>query len=369
VPTATPTPSPAPTAAPVTPANAYFHLFDLQTRYYFHQLTEPEQAVFAALYDGIMAFETDIDIPACTGQELDNAVFVLQYDCPELFQTSQAYQKYYREPDTFFRVSPEYLLDAAQYQTDMAALLKGVDEMRNAGDFGGTQLSRELSIYRAILQSSSYSLDLPFCDRTYAPLLLGYAKCDGYSKALSFALRYYGIPCAEVCGDAYDSQDPGGDTEHGWNYVSIDQKWYQCDITWDDGADGDPAEPIDFLPFCNLTDARMLYSRTVWPMFTAWKLPVCGSTDAYYYRDSGVMIGPGADFSAAFGDALSQAYQKQESAVTFVFERSAEFEAALSSIENDAQSWRSGGAQLRGFSYLYSTEGLAICLSGLSYYP
>lgn len=56
--------------------------------------------------------------------------------------------------------------------------------------------------------------------------------CDGYTKAFKCLADMAGIDCLIMQGTATNSN---GQTEsHAWNTVSIDNKWYLLDTTWDD---------------------------------------------------------------------------------------------------------------------------------------
>ena len=47
--------------------------------------------------------------------------------------------------------------------------------------------------------------------------------CVGYSKLMKAFCDYYGISCTLVSG-----------TDHMWNTIQINGKWYALDVTWDD---------------------------------------------------------------------------------------------------------------------------------------
>ena len=82
----------------------------------------------------------------------------------------------------------------------------------------------------------------------YAALIDGTAICEGLSKAYQLLLYRAGINCGLVTG-------PG----HMWNYVNIDGRWYQTDITW---ADLDvPNSPLYL--FYNQTSEIIAKSRNV----------------------------------------------------------------------------------------------------------
>ncbi len=53
--------------------------------------------------------------------------------------------------------------------------------------------------------------------------------CAGYSRILQCALNSVGIDCKYISGNT----DSERDSNHSWNQVKIDGKWYNTDITWD----------------------------------------------------------------------------------------------------------------------------------------
>ena len=350
------------------PSSVYFSMFDPGTRYYYQQLTAKEQAVFTAIYDGMMRFEEEIEFsPTCTGEELTRVMFVLYNDCPELLQLSLQYGKRYRDPDAFFSITMQYTMEETQFQAVIQQTISAVDEMQNAADFGQTDVSRELSIYRNILARCAYNADQPFSDRACGPLVYGYGKCDGYANALTFALRYYGIPSTLICGTGYQLDSPDGAQDHCWNYVMIDRQWYQCDSTWDDAGSGTIPVQADFLPFFNLTDERMLWEHSIDPPFTDWHLPVCDSTDAYYYANHGVFVKQDDDFANVLSLALTQAYQNQSDSIGIAFAAQDDYRSAYAALQSAVQAWRYGNVQIRGISYTYSNEGLVLYLYDIAF--
>lgn len=71
-------------------------------------------------------------------------------------------------------------------------------------------------------------------DEEWAHSLIGiveYGKvvCEGYAKMYTYLSSLYGLECFTVLG----TSDGVG---HAWNYVSIDDKYYPVDLTWDDSS-------------------------------------------------------------------------------------------------------------------------------------
>ena len=55
------------------------------------------------------------------------------------------------------------------------------------------------------------------------PLLQGMSLCSGYSDAMKIYLDRLNIPNYKI-----------SNTDHIWNFVNLDGKWYHLDLTWDD---------------------------------------------------------------------------------------------------------------------------------------
>ena len=53
------------------------------------------------------------------------------------------------------------------------------------------------------------------------------AVCEGYAKCFEYLLDLAGIPNIYILGT-------GAKEAHAWNAVEIENRWFLCDITWDD---------------------------------------------------------------------------------------------------------------------------------------
>jgi len=85
-------------------------------------------------------------------------------------------------------------------------------------------------IYDAVLSVLSPKKDGPISYTAYA-IFDGISVCDGYAMNLSYLATLYG----------YDNYIVKG-SNHAWNIVKIDGKWYEFDPTWDD----DPVREYKF---------------------------------------------------------------------------------------------------------------------------
>ena len=349
--------APLPTVSPVlvTPASSVFSLYPADTRYLFQQLTGAQQQVFSRIYDGIAAFQPSIPLDtACTETDLKRVMHVVFSDCPELFQVSSRFQYRSNPLSQVTDVTPSYQMAQQTYRDTLDQTLAAIDALRQLPDFGAGAYENELAIYRRIRSICVYDDEKPFSGCAFSPFLNGYAKCDGYSRALMLALRLYAIPSFMVSGMATPPNDPEAPALHSWNYVMIDKQWYQCDITWDDAqiAATDTAL-ADFLPFFNIPDNKMMRSRTIDPEDASWVLPACTGTAANYYTRRGNILTAGADLSSEVPALLTNAYQRNATVLPLLFTAEEDYARMKAQQSPILQQWQNGSVYLNRWHYLY----------------
>lgn len=66
----------------------------------------------------------------------------------------------------------------------------------------------------------------------YGALINGKCVCEGYARAFKYLLDGLGIESTMVIGKGINSS--GQSENHAWNYVKLENNWYEVDCTWDD---------------------------------------------------------------------------------------------------------------------------------------
>ena len=130
-----------------------------------------------------------------------------------------------------------------------------------------TEYEKELYLHDAIAGIASYA-EGDNAHNAYGALVDGIAVCEGYAEALQYLLHRVGIRSFIIIGDA------GG--PHAWNMVRIDGKYYHVDLTWDDQDEN------TYYAYFNITDRQLQQDHTIGA--TAYTLPACTATDAFYYN-------------------------------------------------------------------------------------
>jgi len=186
--------SPALAGSPM-PQSAMFRLYPVHVRYYYHQLTNNQKAVFAQMYDAICSFNDQVDLdPAypCDAEEMNHVIDVIWNDCPEPFQRAAKYSCG-TWIDRVVSVLFTYDMDAAQYEKDYRALVSALRGIARLPGFHGDEYDQQLAIYRHIIDLSDYRMNELYSTKAAGPLVYGYGQCEGYAEALCIALRFYGL--------------------------------------------------------------------------------------------------------------------------------------------------------------------------------
>lgn len=369
--------SPLPAPAAPTPSAAQIEwdgqiqngIPSMEDTYFIWNMPEEERELCIGIYQGIMAFDEEIKFPAPVDENtLSDAMWLLSYDCPELFQISGDYSYYVREdmPEKVLSVKPTYILSETEYAQASANIKDKLTNWLEAAK-GLDEFEKERLIYDSIIQCCDYREDGVHAGTAYGALVLGQARCEGYSKALCMALRAADIPCLILTGEAWSLEEENAQPEkHAWNVARIGRNYYEMDITWDD-SDGQLPQGTCYAYF-NLTDKEMYLSRRLDDIYEGWGLPVCDDTVQNYYVRNGAFFKDGVDLKAAFSDALNAAYENGETMVMARVETDEQMEEIQDHLKAWMENWMNR-RRLSSVSYNWMTyKGSRVfCILGLTY--
>lgn len=315
---------------------------DFNSKYFLKQLSEEDQRICAQMYAGISNFEQEIRFSAPVSEKkLKTLMWLLSYDCPELFQINGEYSYFVQEnkPDLALSIQPTYIFTREAYIDAQKKLQDIIDRLQEeaAGLSGGFE--KQLLFYQSIIARCTYREDGAYDGTAYGALVLGYARCEGYSKALTLLLREAGIVCLTLTGEAWSADDSQtrAPQKHAWNVACIDGAYYQMDVTWDD-SDGMLPESSCYA-YLNLTDEEIYQSRTLDTLYDALDLPVCDDNASNYYVKTGAYIPDGADIEEALHLALDEACEKGNTSVSIRLATDAQLAELISHLEKWMTSW------------------------------
>lgn len=211
-------------------------------------------------------------------EEVNTVMDAYRRDYVQHFWIANSYGFSYNST-TVLSVSLRYLYDAdasaaanAQLETAVADALSGVDPSMS-------ELELELYLHDYLCSTVEYA-DGDNAHNAYGALVEHTAVCEGYAEAFQLLLYRVGIPAFTAIGSS-DNPSTGMSEGHEWSYAKIGGKWYHVDVTWDDQGD-------IFHRYFNMSDALVLEDHRIDE--TAYALPVCDSTDAFYFNTFGTTL-------------------------------------------------------------------------------
>ena len=223
-------------AYPEEPASPAWRVYDPSLHWMYAQLTSREKRAFSARYDAAAMGDVslwDLSGLGLSAYEEERVMLALLQDCPELMMCS---------PEIPVLGFYAVLEDAQWFQNNAQgnrALLDACRERLNAlkqsDAWGTTNLDHERAWDALMVKGTEYLLDddgpegsrhLTSDVRAACSVILNRtAVCEGFARSTQLALRFFGISCLYVSGDA-------GGGGHAWNYVCLDGAWHQYDPTW-----------------------------------------------------------------------------------------------------------------------------------------
>lgn len=293
--------------------NAVSYIPQFSRRYYLSQLSnDPENAsVLAAackIYTSARDFRETCQFPyGITAEEAFQALDLLEYDCPELFQLDFFHtDTYYSDSQTDYISSMElsYQMTKEEYRLHLEDCKKVIASVCEQAD-GLSDYEKELLVFDTLTSICHYDDQSQFSATAYGALCEGRAKCDGIAYAATWLLRELGLTCMSVGG--YSDREEFG---HAWNLVEVDDNYYALDLTQDVpllDSDG----PILHTGF-NVPNSLALYSDGInYTLDTSisdfFELPTTDCINDDYYVRNGLYVPAGSDYTELFYRLMDEA--------------------------------------------------------------
>lgn len=277
-------------------------------RYYIQRFATSEEIKrFAVdLYVSLLTSQAEYEIPEgidLTSEDIKILFTLLLADSPELIHVKGSYKIYtYKASDRVESIEFEYQSDPETYAQYLSEIYRMLSKWKEeTADFDS--FYKELYVYNKIINNCTYSQEADNSSNAYGALIAGEALCEGYSDALTLAMHYMGIPCVQICGDAFNTETESSEP-HAWNLVCINDEWYQTDPTWDDYNNELTGSMYAYM---NITDASVEETRTVEYMYNEYGLPECTSLTYNYHYANDLMINTGEDTKTIFLTEVSRA--------------------------------------------------------------
>lgn len=280
----------------------YFEL-----RYYLGRMDEDALHAVCDLYEAAMRFEEAVVFTAPVDETLfSNLLRILEDECPELFQVDcTASSKALRDADgRYTKYWIPYRFAEEEYQRMRNACEAVIDGYIRA-TAGKSDYEKEKYVFDDIASRDQYDLDAQYAGTAYGALVDGWAKCDGFSYALKWAMEAMGVQCLYVSGDPTAEDEEIG---HAWNIIKLDGRYYRVDLTASVPTPGQETYGFDGVKYIafNISDGmaaeedQQYAIRPVYSYFAP--VPACTRADMNYYVLNGGFIPADADYYAVLTD-------------------------------------------------------------------
>ena len=203
-------------------------------RGYLNQMDDRLLEDVLAIYRAAMNFESEAVLPnKLSERELISICNLMALDCTELIQTDLFSKRWEHDgAGKVTRLKLSYVMSQEEYKPARAECQALAEQLAYETE-GMSDINRELYVYNYIIANCVYDRGGTHAFSPYGVFSGHSAKCDGFSKAMKWALDEMGIDCRCVSG-AYIGRDDG----HTWCTVRLGDNWYDVDVTADVSQSG-----------------------------------------------------------------------------------------------------------------------------------
>lgn len=277
--------------------------FQLDKKFYYHQLETEEKFVYLQLKEGLSTFQEDISIKV---KAMDEHSFykILQAflnDNPEYFWFHN-----YTLEDSIHPNSYRLSIPTPEDVRETAAEIESIAEQILQGMPKDSPYEQVRYLYEYIIKETSYDLAAPNNQDIRSVFLGKTSVCAGYSQAFQYLAEKAGLTSIVVTGRIHSI--PIDNPYHAWNMVQISEHYYWVDTTWGDpafeahAAEANPASQTPDITYDYLCVPDELLQRTHSPETTVagffqetslgeepvWNFPACpdNSLNTYVLQGS-----------------------------------------------------------------------------------
>ena len=247
--------------------------------YYYTKMSKPQQAVYYAIYQGLMALSDSFQVPKLEGRELSDVFFQLRLDHPEIFWAEGFHFMYYQYSANITFL-PEYIFEKGKIKEHQKALKARVVKLvRPAMKL--SEWEKEKYVHDFICENVHYDkLKKSYSHEIIGPLGQGVGVCEGIANSVKVLCDALGIWCMiAICGN---NPEKGIKYRHTWNIVKIGGTYYHLDATFDNtlGKHSFGAKEIRY-DYFNLDDKNIFRDHE--PLIAP--APACTDGDHFYYKE------------------------------------------------------------------------------------
>lgn len=328
---------PTPTKEPgIYPDDFVFQGEKYQERYYYKQLTEEEQKMYAFLYEEVDKYSDKIVF----GKPVDSIVFHKSYyailqDCPEFFWLDTNLQvTSLEETNEITQVNVVFdKISLEEVKQQRSAVDQVANEWLTQVDPAATAYEKVKKVYEIIINQTEYLEESPYNQDVRSIFLNHQSVCTGYARSMQYLLNKLGVSCTIVNGVM------GEGVPHCWNLVNIDGIDYWTDVTQGDAAWSDGIVCYGYLCFDDtvlnknyVLEKNIVLSTMPDQETEFFTFPACTSLEHNYFRLEGRRYD--VYDPVAIGDSILQGVDEGRSVFAFQFASDEVFQSAVAGLEN-----------------------------------
>ena len=204
------------------------------TGFYYDQLAEELQSIYAQHYTGIEAHKSEIYIDT---SEMNNVAYVYKAvmgDHPEFFWLDGRSKAYGAEGPGIKLVELEMNIDPQGIDGQRALIEEEANRYLTQLYDGMSEYEKVFLAYQFVIDNTDYVLDAPDDQNIQSSMINHQSVCSGYVREVQYLLTRAGVFCSYIEGSIVNGE---GETTalHALNLVMIDGEYFYLDAT-----EGDP---------------------------------------------------------------------------------------------------------------------------------
>ena len=246
-----------------------------EQQYYYSKLPPLERETYFALLTGLRELAPSIRIPKLGGEALSTLFFQLRLDHPEIFY-AVGYACRGSVGAEFWDFLPEYMFQKSKIKEHQKALSARLERVaRPARSLPETE--KEQYIHDFILDNVQYDkLEKPYSHEIIGPMTNGVGVCEGIAKTVKLLCDTLEIPCMIPISDR--DRANGEKYLHAWNIVTVGEKRYHMDATFDNTLSKGGVKRYDYF---NLSDEKIFRDHRA----LLYLAPKCSDGDHFWYKE------------------------------------------------------------------------------------
>ena len=202
--------------------------------YYYDQLSEEMQSVYAQLYTGIAAHKSEIYIATSEMNRVAFAYKAIIGDHPEFFWLDGRCKVYGAEDPGIKLVELIVNIDLQGIEGQQVLINEEADRYLSMLYEGMSEYEKVLLAYQFVIENTDYVLNAPDDQNIQSSMINHQSVCSGYAREMQYLLTNAGVFCTYVEGSIVNGE---GETTalNAWNLIMIDGEYFYLDAT-----EGDP---------------------------------------------------------------------------------------------------------------------------------